>query len=336
MRRHWSLTLDEATADILRHPTKRRPRKRPAAPAPLLAPYCPILDARCDSHEPRDGIGFLSCRLPKAGLIRDATTLIQNAFSSARGNVNYQVLTAEDYPPTGDISCKICAAVAKSSFVLVELSGYSPSVAMELGFCLARGIPTYLLFNQEEQREVDEPFSSVEYFSYSVTPDGVEQLVERQILPALRGGDGRRSLALGPSLSEVSEAQSDVFVALPDEPYCRETLLPVIGAALKEDGLKATTEYQGRALQDLQRAAIGIAKSKYCLIDTTHGNPVRAMYLGMALGYGKPFANLINRSHDRRAAIFTNARSKSAFEYRDGSELAAAVAEFLARVRGDR
>ena len=74
----------------------------------------------------------------------------------------------------------------------------------------------------------------------------------------------------------------------------------------------------------------------YCIIDTTFGNPVRAMYLGMALGYGKSFANLVNRSRDPEATIFTNARSKSVFYYRDQSELIDGVKEFLARLGAER
>ena len=81
------------------------------------------------------------------------------------------------------------------------------------------------------------------------------------------------------------------------------------------------TQRHGSALQDLQRAIVAIGQSKYCIIDTTFGNPVRAMYLGMALGYGKSFANLVNSSKDPKATIFTNARSKSVFDYRDQSEL---------------
>ena len=79
-----------------------------------------------------------------------------------------------------------------------------------------------------------------------------------------------------------------------------------------------------------------IGEAKYCIIDTTFGNPVRAMYLGMALGYGKPFANLVNRSRDPKGTIFTNARSKSVFDYRDQSELIVGVKEFLARREADK
>ena len=59
------------------------------------------------------------------------------------------------------------------------------------------------------------------------------------------------------------------------------------------------------------------------------------MYLGMALGYGKMFANLINRSEDPHATMFTNAKSKSVFSYRDESELLGAVADFFKRIDGD-
>ena len=327
---------DDSTADILRQPTRRRSAKSRERETPLLTSYCPILDAFCPSRQPQVGRGFLSCRLPEAGIIRDAVKLIKQAFESADTSLNYRLLTAEDYPPSGDISCKVCSAVAESAFVLVELSHFSPSVAMELGFCLAREIPTYLLFNKEEQREVGEPFASLEYLSYPVTPKGVADLVERQIIPFLREGGGHKTIRLGPTEAETVGADAGVFVALPDDSYSQETLLPALDGYLKQQRLNVRTARQGRALQDLQRATVAIAQSKYCLIDTTFGNPVRAMYLGMALGYGKAFANLVNRSKDLTAAIFTNAKSKSVVDYRDESELIDGVGQFFARFGADR
>ena len=138
---------DEATSDIVKKPTRRRAGKDREDSKPLFPPYCPILDDTCPIRDPQQGKGFLSCRLPEAGPIRDAIRLLRQAFESAESS-HYRLLTAEDYPPSGDISCKVCSAVAESEFVLVELSRFSPSVAMELGFCVARRIPTYLLFNQ--------------------------------------------------------------------------------------------------------------------------------------------------------------------------------------------
>ena len=187
---------DEATSDILKKPTRRRAGKDREDSTPLFPPHCPILDDFCPKRHPRDGKGFLSCRLPQAGTIRDAVKLLRQAFESAESS-HYRLLTAEDYPPSGDISCKVCSAVAESEFVLVELSRFSPSVAMELGFCLARRIPTYLLFNQDEQKDVDEPFSSLEYLSYSITPNDVKRLVEHQIIPFLKQGQGRKTITLG-------------------------------------------------------------------------------------------------------------------------------------------
>ena len=267
---------------------------------------------------------------------KDAITLIKRAFESADPSVNYRVLTAEDYPPTGDLSCKVCGAVARSAFVLVDLSGFSASVAMELGFCVARGVPTYLLFNREEQAEVHEPFSSIEYLSYSITPRSIDDLVKRRIVPFLKDPGGRRTIALGPSPGEVSETENDVFVALPNEPYYQETLLPGLKALLEREGLSVRTGWQGRALQDLQRAVTAIAESEYCLVDTSLRNPVRAMYLGVALGHGKPFANLVNRTEDKEVAMFANARAKSVIEYRDETQLVDGVTEFLHRIRGDK
>ena len=326
---------DEAAANIIRSPTRRRSAKRDKGAKPLFAQYCPILDANCPTGKSQTGRGFLSCRLPTAGTIRDAITLLKEAFEHAEAP-GYQLLTAEDYSPSGDISCKVCSAVAESEFVLVELSCFSPSVAMELGFCLAKSIPTYLLFNREEQNDVPEPFSSLEYLSYSITPNDVKRIVERQIIPFLQRDGGRRTITLGPVGPHTVVDDSGVFIALPDDAYSQETLLPQLVSHLEQLGLNVHTQQHGRALQDLQRATVAIARSKYCIVDTTLSNPVRAMYLGMALGYGKSFANLVNRSKDEKTPMFTNARSKSVIEYRDQTELIDGVGEFLSRIRGDR
>ena len=91
------------------------------------------------------------------------------------------------------------------------------------------------------------------------------------------------------------------------------------------------TEKEGQALQELHRAAAGIAESRYCLVDTTHGATTRALYLGMAQGYRKPFANLIDADNGPGTGVFTNARSKAELHYRDSTEFISKVTEFFSR-----
>ncbi len=318
----------------MRQPTRRRRVTSRSRGGPLLRPVCPILDAHCDPTQPDIGRGFLSCRLPKAGPMRDAIVLLKGAFADVEGDVEYQLLTAEDYPPRGDLSCKVCEAMARSSFVLVEFSRFSASVAMELGFCVARGVRTYVLFNREEQPEVGGPFASIEYLPYSVTPAGARDLVQNRLVPFLEDGDVQRTIDLGPTGDVGIGASEDVFVALPDEEYSQQTILPAIREVLDERGMKAVTAGEGRALQDLHRAALGIARCRCSLIDTTLGNPIRAMYLGMALGYGRRFGNLLNEGRDDGRAIFANAKSKSVWKYRDRASVSECVREFLERLEG--
>jgi hypothetical protein len=109
-------------------------------------------------------------------------------------------------------------------------------------------------------------------------------------------------------------------------------LLPKLRDGLERAGLgPVITEQDGQALQDLQRAAVGIANAKYCLIDTTGGAPTRAMYLGIAQGYRKPFANLIDAEESQSSPVFTNARSKSEIDYRGFDDLIAKIGGFLGR-----
>lgn len=331
------LGTHDIVAEVARHPTKatRTSLSERRATLDLFEErQCPILNQPCPQEIPTPGLGFLSCRLPEAGKIKDAIELIKDSFSNIEvGGVKYEVRTALDYPPEGDIACKICAAVSQSDFVLAEMSRLSPSVAMELGLSIARGLPTYILFNSLEQREVPEPFSSLEYVRYSITPDSVKQMVEQKLIPFLSDIAGSHgTIRLGPAEPPSAEDAKGVFVALPGTDYYQETVLPKLKEWLEKAGLDPVrTEQEGQALQDLHRAATGIAKSRFCLIDTTQGAPTRALYLGMAQGYRKPFANLIDAESDPETRVFTNARSKAELHYRGSEELISKVAQFFSR-----
>lgn len=300
--------------------------------APQLYDICPILDQRCVGGHQESGVGFLACRLPEAGRIKDATRLIVEAFKAyndTRPEKSYKVKTAIDYPAQGDIACKVCGILSVSEFTLVELSKFSPSVTMELGMAVARQIPTFILFNKEEEPIPPEPFASLEYLPYSITPASVREIVSEKIIPYLSEGV-RKRIRLGPE--EFPSGVGDgVFVAFPGEPYYKETVVPRLEQLLKTAGLKVRTEFEGRALADLQRAALAIAQSQYCLIDITVGAPTRAFYLGLALGYRKRFASFVSRDIDPKTEIFTDAKSKTQFDYRDSDELQERVKEFFAR-----
>ena len=292
---------------------------------------CPIMEEKCPAEMASQGLGFLSCRLPKGGHIRDAIRMLKDAFSVTSGeSVQYQLKTAEDYPAQGDIACKVCNALANSQFVLVELSRQSPSVAMELGLAIARQKPTYILFNSDEQSSVPEPFSSLEYFKYQITPDGVRELVEARLLSQISSNAGGRTIRLGPERPPLRDQGKGVFVALPGDNYHQNTILPALKARLQKAGLlPVMTEQEGQALQDLQRAATNIANAKYCLIDTTNGATTRAMYLGLAQGYRKTFVNLIDEQCDPDTRVFTNAKSKSEIDYSDSEDLIQKLVPFF-------
>lgn len=250
--------------------------------------------------------------------------MLKAAFlqASIKEEVAYQLKTAEDYPTQGDIACKVCTAFSSSQFVLVEMSLQSPSVAMELGLAIARQKRTYLLFNSDEQPSVPAPFSSLEYFSYSITPNSIRELVESRLIPQLSPSPGHRTIRLGPKDPPSMDAGKGVFVALPGDDYHQHTVLPALKERLEKAGLlPVATELEGQALQDLQQAAISIADAQYCLIDTTNGATTRAMYLGLAQGYRKPFANLIDKQSDPNRRVFTNARSKAEIEYSNSEDL---------------
>lgn len=324
-----------AITEIIRKPGRRSRPVRVAKPASLslfAQSLCPVLNAQCPAVQPTPGLGFLACRLPIAGPINDATAHIKNAFaeSAPTRGVHYTIKTATDYPPMGDIACKVCHGLAKSDFVLVELSRFSPSVAFEFGMAQARNLPVFLLFNTHEQPEVPEPWGSLEYFAYAITPADVTKLVTDKIIPALlddKGGRGR--MRLGP-VQPPADAGEGFFVSLPDYQYYQETVLPKLKDYLESLKLgPVRTEHEGLALQDLQRTMTNIAASRYCFIDTTQGAPTRAFALGVALGYRRPFANLIDRSKDPHGSVFTDAKSKAEIEYQDTQDLIGKIGEFL-------
>ena len=320
--------------EVAKSPTKSSVSDQSPAAGPLSLFHslaCPILGQKCPLETSQPHVGFLSCRLPKAGHIRDAISLFKEAF--ARQSIDgrdFQLLTAEDHPAQGDIACKVCHAYATSGFVLVELSTLSPSVAMELGLAVARKMPTYILFNSDEQPKVPEPFSSLEYFPYDISPQGVENLVEQKLLPQLSDEMGRRPIVLGPSDPPIVDDAKGVFVSLPGDTYHQDTILPMLRRRLEAANLgPVITESEGHALQDLQRACMGIASARYCIIDTTLGAPTRAMYLGLAQGYRKPFVNLVDGELDQDGGVFTNARSKSEVIYLDSEDLVSKLKPFF-------
>ena len=179
----------ETVVEVARSPTKTLKASQPSdiPPLSLFRPTdCPILGLKCPSDIPRENVGFLSCRLPTAGHIRDAINLLQSTFSShSVDGSGFELMTAEDHPAQGDIACKVCYAYSTSGFVLVELSMLSPSVAMELGLALARKKPTYILFNRDEQPKVPEPFSSLEYFPYEISPNSIRDSSGTKVAPAV-------------------------------------------------------------------------------------------------------------------------------------------------------
>src|SRR5262249_54499869 len=153
-----------------------------------------------------------------------------------------------------------------------------------------------------------------------------------RLISFLSASPGPREVRIGPDEPPAVGSESGVFLALPGTEYHLKTLLPKLQMRLENAGLgPVRTEQEGRALQDLQRAAASIAESKYCLIDTAHGAPTRALYLGMPQGYRKPFANLIDRERDPSGSVFTNARSKAEIDYRDSDELLGKLTEFFGR-----
>ena len=326
----------DTVVKVAKSPTKSSVGGQSSAPGSLSLFHsldCPILGQKCPAETSRPHAGFLSCRLPTAGHIRDAISLFKATFSrqSIDGS-NFRLLTAEDHPAQGDIACKVCYAYSTSEFVLVELSMLSPSVAMEFGLAVARQKPTYILFNRDEQSKVPEPFSSLEYFPYDISPNGVENLVEQKLLPQLSAGTGGPTIILGPSDPPIVDDSKGVFVSLPGDTYHQDMILPALRKRLERADLDPiVTESEGHALQDLQRACMGIARARYCIIDTTLGAPTRAMYLGLAQGYRKPFVNLVDGQVDQSGGVFTNAKSKSEVVYLDSEDLLLKLEPFFAK-----
>ena len=321
----------EDAKEVVKNPTKMTENTishaQESAQLPLET-VCPVLLDNCPVDTPTQGLGFLSCRLPESGHILDAIRLLKDAFNSAE----YELKTAQEYPAQGDIACKVCHAFAGSEFIIVEMSLYSPSVAMELGLAIARRKKTFILYNTHETPVVLPPFSSLEYFPYDITLESVTDLVNSKIIPQLASGNPHQTIRLGPQEPTFSGHGDGVFVSLPGDAYHQKTVLPEISEWLSKAGLgPVVTEDEGQALQDLQRAALNIAKSKYCLIDTTNGATTRALYLGMAQGYRKIFANLIDVNIDPHSSVFTNAKSKSELPYSDIDGLKTELATFFSK-----
>lgn len=324
---------DQGLKEVLESPARRTKtgdsRTARTSTPTLLGAICPIRSELCPVDAPTPGRGFLAIRLPSQGKIRTAAELLQRAFADLNGATRYELRTAEDYEPIGDIACKVCGAVSTSDFVLAELSRLSPSVTMELGLALARVKPTYILTNREEQPELPPPFDSLEYVPYDLTTDSTRGIAQR-IVTWLESKNDTKRATLGPTRVSPFEEATGVFVALPDTTFYRETVLPRLTQLIEDRGLgPVRTPLHGEALQALQKAALNIEASRYALIDTTHGLPVNALFFGLAQGYRRPFANLIDAEVEQQQPVFTDMRSKAEVRYRGMPDLLKRVADFL-------
>lgn len=298
---------------------------------------CPVLDQLCDYPEQEPFTGFLAIRLPKTGKIRDAKDfLIQEMAKRRTEQAPWELKSAEELPPEGDIACKACYRILKCGFGLYEVTKLSANVMFELGIAIANRRKSFILLNIDESKEPPEPIGSLEYISYSITSKSVGKLLDEKVIPALQGPSGRGGdIGLGAPETLIPTGKQ-AFLALPGDNYYQETVKDALEKLLTEYGYSCVVEKEGRELHELQRAIVRIAESEICLIDTTFKDSVRSMYLGVALGYKKPFSNLVDIDKDSSGAVFTDAKQKCVVDYKDIRTLTPKIRQFLDNITARR
>ena len=76
-----ALGTHDIMMEVARHPANTQQESFDDRQVDLFLPAkCPILDEACPAEVRRPGVGFLSCRLPESGHIRDAISLLKRQF----------------------------------------------------------------------------------------------------------------------------------------------------------------------------------------------------------------------------------------------------------------
>ncbi len=296
----------------------------------LLMTPCPVMERNCDYHVENHYMGFLAIRLPEEGKIRVAKELLIAEMARRKSTETpWDLKSAEELVPEGDIACKACRRILMCGFGLYEVTKLNANVMFELGIAISNRRKSLILLNTDESKEPPEPISSLEYIQYSITARSVGKILDDKIIPAIQNQNSMRGyLGLG-APDNLESIAKRALIILPGDDYYQETIGTSLEKLLSDYGYSCLREKEGRELHELQRAIVRIAESEICLIDTTFKDSVRSLYLGVALGYKKPFANLVDIDSDPSGAVFTDAKQKCVLEYKDPTTLVSGVKKFL-------
>lgn len=291
---------------------------------------CPVLERVCDYPIENPYMGFLAIRLPEEGKIRVAKDLLIAELGKRKTpETPWDLKSAEELVPEGDIACKACRCIMMCGFGLYEVTKLNANVMFELGIAISNRRKSLVLLNIDESKESPEPIGSLEHIRYSITARSIGKVLDDKVIPAIQNQSGKGGyLGLGVPDTLVP-VEKQALIVLPGDDYYQETIGSSLEDLLSEYGYSCIREREGRELHELQRAIMRIAESEICLIDTTYKDSVRSLYLGIALGYKKPFANLVDTEADPSGAVFTDAKQKCVLEYKDVNTLIPGIRVFL-------
>ncbi len=284
---------------------------------------CPLTGTHCIEYSENLYSGFLAIPLPDEGHIVDSKEILCSQFSAIpfNNNVKWSLKAADSFPSQGDIACKVCYRINQSGFGVYEITELNANVLFELGIAIARNKRCFLIWNKDERESPPSPLDGIECHPYYISEESIKKLITDKLIPAIQDpNDNMGRLSIAPK-NVTSPKKKKALIILPHVIYYKDTIFPIIKSNLEEVGYEVTNTYDGITMDDIYKTCKLITESSLCLIDTTHKNSTRSMYLGMALGFKIPFYNLVDISSDPKGTVFTDAKNKSIIQYKDKTSL---------------
>lgn len=299
---------------------------KPKLQRSFLSRYCPIISGDCDRINPdikEEGCFYAS------PIRSDWTSLARDFF----GKQFTKFEVAIEYPPKGDLTCKICEMIHRNKFGIYELTDLNENVVFELALALSRKKHAFWIINTEYPIEQIEAMLGKEYIPYRVVENEIEKVCREKISPIINSGDDPWGAEIIKKV-DITLVDKAVLLAMPRKSaYYEKTLTSGVKNILeKEMGYQVIFPTQYSSGNWFVNLVKDVKKVKYCFIDTTklpsqydtfegRFSPKKFDYLqrlfvlGLAVGFRKIILHGYNTAYSKK--IFTDMQGHCHFEYSD-------------------
>lgn len=292
----------------------------------FFSKYCPVISGDCNLID-LDGTGR-GCFY--ASPIRsDWTALARDIFDGEVRRLKFAI----EYPPQGDLTCKICQLIHSTRFGIYEVTDLNENVVFELALALAREKYAFAVVNTELPTTQLDALLGQEYIPYQVVQDEIARVCREKVLPGMQAGALPWNANVFAELPQEASDKSVLLVMPRSSHYYSKTLTGRVRRVLEEEmgfSIVIPSDYsEGNWFRNLAR---DVVTSRYCLIDTTlapgssdiaNGQfaPNQLDYLqrlfifGLAVGRRKIILHGYNKTYNRK--LFTDMQGHCHFEYAD-------------------